>query len=425
MWKIRPQTKSLRTNPHQMHPKPLPQRAFHRVTCAFCGTPFTKTNDSREHLIPNAIGGRRALRHFLCKDCNNRSGRDWDSVLSDQLKPLCTLLNIDRQRRSVRALRVKTLGGDTFQLHADGSAALPHTTVKRTHTANQVAIAVSAPSVPELEKTLRGLARTYPQIDVEEAIQDATVTRKYQSDPWYIPLHFGGLEAGRSVIKSLTALAAYVGIDIEDLEHAKEYLLSSGKPCFGFCNDTDVVRNRPDDIFFHCVAIAGDPQTGQILGYVEYFGYQRIVGCLSSTYSGPPFKWCYAIDPIRGEELDLEIELAFSPEDVQAIYDYQRLDLSIQRAAVGRLLAHWSKSDLERALSDAIEDAFEYACAKGGVKGSERVSDDQARVAAELFGERIRPALEHFVGGRRFTPDQLRQVLQRIQDDERDRKAGD
>ena len=403
-----------------MDHKAPPRRKRPQSDCAFCKTPFTKDNDSREHLIPNAIGGRRAVARFICKSCNDKRGATWDRALTDQLKSLCTLLNIKRDRGSVRPLRVQTVTGETLQLHADGHLTLPHTIVTQQRTADQIAIQIKAPSTKEFKKAVRGLARKYPQLDVTTALQEATAARKYNTNPWHIPLHLGGVEAGRSIIKSLVALAACAGIDLTDLEHAQEYLFSDGEPCFGYCNDVDVVVNRPDGMFFHCVGISGDPETKQILGYVEYFGCLRIVACLSSTYEGESFQSCYAIDPVRGTELDLQIELAFSPEEIRAIYEYLRVDYSVQRDAVGRLLAYWSKKDAEAALARAVDDAVEYARAEFGVTESENMSEEQAWVFAEMFAERIRPTLEHLVRGRRFTPDQMKRILQMIRDEEGD-----
>lgn len=39
--------------------------------CAVCGTSLVEENASREHVFPNAIGGRKKVRSFLCAACNN------------------------------------------------------------------------------------------------------------------------------------------------------------------------------------------------------------------------------------------------------------------------------------------------------------------------------------------------------------------
>ena len=50
--------------------------------CALCGEPFADGDDSREHIIPNAIGGRKKIAGFLCRNCNSKTGKEWDSELA-------------------------------------------------------------------------------------------------------------------------------------------------------------------------------------------------------------------------------------------------------------------------------------------------------------------------------------------------------
>ena len=393
-----------------MRPRP-------RADCAFCGTSFTAANDSKEHILPNAIGGRRAVTRFICKGCNAKAGSEWDRALADQFKPICILLNIDRQRGSVPSLRVQTTGGDTLQLHADGRVTAPHPTVTKTRTGNQVSIRITARSMAEFKRTLRNMAKKYPQIEVDKALQNARMTRTFNRDPWMIRID-ARADAERSIIKSLVAMAAYHGIELESLEHAHQYLLSDGPPCFGWLNDVDVVVNRPPKLFFHGVFIKGDPETQQLLGYVEYFGHQRFAACLSSTYNGDPIDCGYAIDPVTGRELALQVDLTVPSEQIPAIYRNERFSNAVLRDALNRLLAYWSKKDIDRAISDAVQDALEYAYSESDVKESENVTDEEARVLSERFGERIRPALEHLVLGRRFTPEQMEQILQTIRDEQ-------
>lgn len=387
-----------------------------RTTCAFCKTPFTTRNDSKEHIIPNAIGGRRAVRRFICKSCNDKSGATWDSALTDQLKPLCTLLSIRRGRGRVQPLRVESLYGNKFQVEPDGRLGLQHSQVDIRQSGKRVEIRGKARSIEEAKRTLASLARKYPQLDVESEIDKVRVVRRYINEPLGIPLQFGGLEAGRSVVKSLVALAAHVGIQIEELEHAKAYLLEDGDPCFGYFNDVDVVTDRPESTFFHCVYVSGDPINGVILGYAEYFGYQRIVACLSNTYDGEPFQAHYAIDPVSGTELDLQIELSISPEEISDIYEYKRVSWRILQESLGKLLAYWSKEDALAARRDAVVDAFEHALSECGIGESEAWSEEHVACFARAFVGRITPFLEHVAGGRRFSEADIEQIARKTRE---------
>ena len=215
-------------------------------------------------------------------------------------------------------------------------------------------------------------------------------------------LEFGSELAGRSIIKSLLALVYDAKLHIGDCEHAKKYLLSSGEACFGYYNETDVVKNRPPGTFLHCIYICGDPKTKQLLGYAEYFGYQKIVACLSSNYNGLPFSHCYVIDPVTGVELDVDINLEFTPEDLSAIYADEKVDFNKLKLALGSLMATWKERDIRKAIEHAVKDAIEFAVTNCGARPREILSDEQISKLIRLVLERLEPFItsspfQHFI----------------------------
>ena len=132
---------------------------------------------------------------------------------------------------------------------------------------------------------------------------------EYEPNPIGIELNFSGQAAVRSVVKSCAALAHMVGVRLDDLKQAREYLRGKEAPCFGYYNERDVVLDRSARTFFHCVYVQGNERTGKVVGYVEYFGYMRIVVLLSDAYRGAGFTECYAIDPVAGTEMDVSVNL--------------------------------------------------------------------------------------------------------------------
>ena len=121
-------------------------------------------------------------------------------------------------------------------------------------------------------------------------------------------------------------------------------------------------------VFFHCIFVSGDPASRQILGYAEYFGYQRIVARLSSDYDGDPFSCCYAIDPVTGQELDIDVHLNFTPEDIDAIYAGRKVDYSKMEIALAPLVEAYQERSRNTSIAHAVDDAVEFAMAKCGVQ---------------------------------------------------------
>ena len=87
--------------------------------CCLCGKVLTSDNNTEEHIIPNAIGGRKRVVGFICRDCNSRSGERWDAELVRQLAPLCVLLGITRQRGHVSPQTFRTFSGGSVRINPD------------------------------------------------------------------------------------------------------------------------------------------------------------------------------------------------------------------------------------------------------------------------------------------------------------------
>ena len=132
--------------------------------CALCRTVILAENDSSEHIIPNAIGGRKIVRGFLCNRCNNSTGAKWDSELAKQLQPMCNFLNIRRQRGNPQPITVETVSGQKFLHHPDGRMARSKTEFSVHQDGEKTTINIKARSPKELEKLIPGLIRKYPQL---------------------------------------------------------------------------------------------------------------------------------------------------------------------------------------------------------------------------------------------------------------------
>ena len=207
------------------------------------------------------------------------------------------------------------------------------------------------------------------------------------------------------------------GLDIGHCKEAGLYLLKDGNPCFGYYNERDVVRNRPKSTFFHCVHVCGDPEQRQLLAYVEYFGWLRIVACLSRSYEGNAFSHSYAIDPVSGKELDLDIELAIDPSDVSEIYDYRKVDFGEVSRALGALVGVWREMDRKRARTRAIDDALNFACEECGIEEGDILSNEQAARFARVVSNRLAPFLAHMILGSELTEDDLRAIQRKLRAD--------
>ena len=101
--------------------------------CALCDKEITEEKDTKEHLIPNAIGGRRKVKGFICKDCNSASGDTWESELAKQLNPLDLFFGIIRERGEVPSQLFETTDGDKLKLNLHGGMNIEKPCIQRVH----------------------------------------------------------------------------------------------------------------------------------------------------------------------------------------------------------------------------------------------------------------------------------------------------
>ena len=320
------------------------------------------------------------------------------------------MLNVNRARGRNPQFVVKTLGDRKLAVNPDGSMTIAKPAFETRERDGRTEVKIQARTMREMRVMVSGLKKKFPQIDIEEFMKRAEHTQEYSSEPYSVPLNFGGLPAGRSIVKSCLAMAYDAGLNISNCKEAKLFLIDGGGPCFGFCNKRDLVKNRPECTFFHCVHVCGDPGRGQLLGYVEYFGWLRFVACLSSNYNGKAFSHCYAVDPVSGKELNLDVELALDAADVAEIFEQKKVDFSEAKRDLDMLIGAWRQMDMDRARAHAIDDALRSACEECGIEEGDILSDEQVAAFAQEISRQLEAFLVNTILNSVFTEEELIEI---------------
>ncbi len=371
--------------------------------CTLCSCLLTPNNNTEEHIIPNAIGGRKRVQGFVCRSCNSDSGAQWDDELAKQLNPFSIHLGIKRQRGHVPPQAFPTASGQSIRVNADGTMTPAKPEITVTTEEGKTQIHVVARSGRELRQTLEGLQRKYPQLqdaDIDRLILETQGESHYSSDLIKISPEFGGNKAGRSLVKSAVALVFDAGVDPSQCDLALDYLLHEGKePCFGYyyVPDKDIIVNRPPHCTFHCVYVEGSADSSTLFGYIELFSLWRIVLCLSQTYTGTDFSHKYAIDPVKGEELNLSFNFNLSSSDIQQAYEYRRYDEQTFMAALSKVFDQIQDTGFNRALDQAINSGIKEAMVIAGVTEESDLTEAEVRDFTKILAARILPFITHHI----------------------------
>jgi hypothetical protein len=364
--------------------------------CAYCGVEITIENQSREHILQNAIGGRREVPNVFCRPCNSTFGNRWDSEAAQQLHFLSLKLDVVRDDGEVPARYYQTISGKSVRLHRDGHLSLPPEKPIVIEKDGRVQIQITAPDRKKALDALQGQKRRYPKLDVEAAMASMAYSESYLDEPVAGTLQFQGDGAYRSAVKSALTLAVSAGIRAETCERALQYLRPDGEFCFGFYYRRDLIVNRPADRIFHCVAIHGDPRIGKLVGYVELFSIYRFVIALSENYSGPEIRDSYSIDPTRGEVLNLEFDLSFTGEEFRfAVDNMDETSVEARFQAAQWVIGLIQRRSFQREQERVARQAWKGTLKTLGLEPGEPMTPEIAMAMSQEIINRMFPFLKH------------------------------
>lgn len=359
--------------------------------CALCNDVITNKNDSKEHVIPNAIGGRLKVSKVICRVCNSDSGEKWDSELAKQLNPLSLFFGINRVRGNVPSQTFKTTKGKEIKLHSNGTLSNSKPDYKESIVNSVVNINIQARTRKEAKKLIEGVKRKYPQADIDHFLQNLEDHKYYLNDAVNFNISFGGHDAGRSIVKTAISFAVKNGINIKLCNLAITYLQENGSACWGYYYQNDLVINRPPNEVLHYLGISGNPKTGLLLCYLEYFGIYKMVVCLSDKYSGDFISNSYSINPITGKEFDIKIDINLTPKEIEETYSYNMIPDNSIETAISKVVSLGQKRSYELEKERVITDAVGYAFRNCGASEGSALTEDQLNRLSGLIWERMEP----------------------------------
>lgn len=369
-----------------MAPSPMQTR------CVLCNDPIDDRNDSDEHVIPNSVGGRLKVRGFICVGCNSKTGETWDKTLANELNFFCLFFGIVRERGEPRAEAIETTAGEKLLMQPGGGFKMQRPMFREVPAEVGKQIQMKARSMREARRMLEGVARKYPQVDVATELAKAASVYTYPEGLVRHSPTLGGPSSGRSIVKTALAFAYHAGIPIDRCDLGLAYLRDeSAPPPYGFFYERDLVTGRPAGVPIHCVAVSANPQTGLLLGYLEYFGVHRIVLCLSQSYTGPLLEQAYGLNPLTGRPVTIRVDLPLSIEDIAAIYDYQKIPNGSVERAYAAVIPTALERGFEQEEARAIADATRYAFENCGAKEGEMLTEEQKARLPDLIRGRLMP----------------------------------
>ncbi len=363
--------------------------------CILCGVPITPDNDSAEHVIANALGGRRKINGVLCRKCNSAAGETWDVSLTKQMNPLCVLVEIERERGGPPQELIATTAGEELLVGVGQPMRPAKPVYTETETPAGAKIEIVARTMREARKMLTGVARKYPNLNVDEALAAARAVETFPEGVLHFKLEVGGHSALCSILKSVLVLAAAHGADRAQIRAASSYLDDeSEEPPLAPFYSIDAIQARPRGVPLHAVAVRGDSKAGTLVGYAEFFGTYRYVVLLENLNLTSDFAGSYAVDPRDGTELRLTFDLIAAQQKAPNAlnWDYSKL-YAPMKAAFDEVMPEIMRRRHKTAQDHALGRAMDFAFKNCGAKEGEVLTSEHIKTLSRLIAEKMVPFL--------------------------------
>ena len=343
--------------------------------CIACLTKLEDHNRSREHVIPEALGGRKTTNRSPCRQCNNETGAEWDAKLVEQLLPIQQLVHDPAAPRvGTRTVRDNETGVElTFKPGFQGG--LTTETIVTKLGDNKIGIQTSANTSrrarQELEKALRerGLerseakkeARRQPVVqELREQWIEATVF-----SPW------GADGTMKATVKTAMNCGCVAGLGWYQKARGDDYLRGRDFLVVWLPAVPGVVEKPAEgtEQWCHTIYVRTDASEKVVWGYCEWFGVVHVVMLLGRAYLGTPRERKYSVDPTTGQEVDTKVNEEKFRESVGR---FQGLD------RIASETAQWRRQRTEAFLEGPdynLQPLMDWRVDRSGVVGKATVKD--------------------------------------------------
>ena len=283
-------------------------------TCVLCDAELAGSALTFEHVIPESLGGRRRTDKVLCRDCNSRTGHEWDAQLAKQLLPFAQMVFPNGHRSGPKQRRIRDSQGNSLLLKAGIRGGAEHPQSRMRQVGDKYEMTISAPSRQRAVQEIRRLVKEgkLPEGREEEIIQgiqrEEIETRIMFSEAGGV----GGEAVWNSWLKSMVTAGVLGGLSRQDMLAALESLRGCGPaaPMFPIRNSCIQPSGQvPVPIWRHCVHVESDEAAHVIWGYTEFFGTFNAIAQIGMGYRGQTLKWTYCVDPVTGDDLSGAVQV--------------------------------------------------------------------------------------------------------------------
>lgn len=367
--------------------------------CVLCKSRLSE-NEKPEHILLDALGGRKTTRDVLCSICNNKMGAGPDKDLAESVAPLRTIANLKSgSRKKAPLLLVKPASGEAYELSPEGA---PTPKIKKPldfgeDEAGNKTLSINARDEDQLEYLMESAVHALGlPAEAGEAfkstVRKEAIVISGPAAELSCEIQFGTGRSQEAMVKACLVLwAESVGnaeVCSARYNDAREFALNSATPAsanFTFGTDTREMPGLPEGFGENANVIwVGSNDAGVVRGYFNLYG---AVGWTFTLGESSPHRNQQTVlisDPMEQSRWVCGPEHAdiLNFDWVSARPRYEDIDWTVAQTKIAALMAYGHQQMQEHAFKQIVQETFiEFGVEKDGYVPKERITGFSNRLA--------------------------------------------
>ena len=391
--------------------------------CLFCPTELDAATKP-EHILLNALGGRKTTTKAICSACNNKFGGTIDDVLTSQVTALRNLLQLESGTgKAAPTLKNVQAGEHKVNIKGEGGLEL----VAKPFTIERLGdgrwnVQIRARSEEHLAEIVPHLAAALQipedQLRAQLAGAQGSIINE-RAGAVHHGLRFGGPDAIRSAVKaSLVLWSTLVGNDevrSAPYDAARQFVVNEDEQFFSLRTHID---SRPfGDIermkaafglMFNLIYVRSD-ERGRVVGHFTLYNAVAWQFTLAESGGTPNTRIALISNPLdpsqwtdrAAEDFDVSFEWLNNP-------DYSD-EFVRSKARVDAIIEHYFAVNIPKERARIIDECFN----KLNIAPGETVPPDKVRELSNLIANRV---MHHAFGlpeEEKLSPERIAEMLKK------------
>ncbi|HEX9462074.1 MAG TPA: HNH endonuclease [Alphaproteobacteria bacterium] len=393
--------------------------------CIFCDTELTE-DTKPEHILSNALGGRKTTRGVICSKHNGDFGGTIDKAFAKQVEHTRNLLQLDSGTGNAPPmLRNLKSGSDTINIRGDGTpeiVAKPFEITKRPDGNYDLKIMARSPEQ---------LAQIVPHIAAKLGWTEERVINLIKSStgsiiskrpaPVHLKLSFGGPEAIRSITKSCLELWALATSNEEvksgPYDAARNFVVN-GDDQFNrtrshldsrYLPHSDTLKKKFGELF-NLIYVRSD-DTGRVIGHFTLYNIISWQVVLAEKGGRPNTKIALASNPLDpvcwsdmvADDFDIEFSWLNTPDYTD---EFKRA-----QARVAAMMQLYLRRGMESETGRIVDGVFNRV---GAPEGFPRSNEEMFQQVVGEISDRAARLMLNMPHEQKLTPEEIEKMLRGV-----------